>query len=58
MVRRPLSQINTDHEVQTDILNLAVPEDLPVWTWLFDSEHSPLTRFPRDSIQGYSESPV
>jgi 4-coumarate--CoA ligase len=33
-----------------------VPSLLPVWTWLFDSEHSSLNRVPSNKIQGYTDA--
>lgn len=30
-----------------------VPTDLPIWTWLFDSEWSPLNRFSVNELRGY-----
>jgi 4-coumarate--CoA ligase len=33
-----------------------VPRDLPVWTWLFDSPHSPLARLPAAEIRGFTDA--
>jgi 4-coumarate--CoA ligase len=33
-----------------------VPTDLPVWTWLFDSPYSPLSKFPQSEIKGYTNA--
>ncbi|KAL2410800.1 4-coumarate:CoA ligase 1 [Exophiala dermatitidis] len=33
-----------------------VPWNLPVWTWLFDSEYSPLRNYKPEEIQGYTNA--
>ncbi|EXJ80627.1 hypothetical protein A1O3_06911 [Capronia epimyces CBS 606.96] len=33
-----------------------VPWHLPVWTWLFESEYSPLRNYKPDEIQGYTNA--
>jgi 4-coumarate--CoA ligase len=32
---------------------LAVPTDITVWEWLFESAFSPIQRFPASSLNGY-----
>ncbi|GES66293.1 AMP-binding enzyme [Aspergillus terreus] len=32
---------------------LQIPTNLPIWDWLFDSEHSPLRRFPPAELGSY-----
>lgn len=34
----------------------AVPWHLPIWTWLFDSEYSPLRNYKPEEIQGYTNA--
>lgn len=36
--------------------DINVPWHLPIWTWLFDSEYSPLNRFDERNIQGYTNA--
>jgi 4-coumarate--CoA ligase len=36
-------------------LCLAVPRDLTIWQWLFDSPHSALQRFPAKDLAGYQD---
>ncbi|OAL37365.1 hypothetical protein AYO20_03214 [Fonsecaea nubica] len=33
-----------------------VPNDTPVWTWLFEGEESPLRRFPPEAVNGFSDA--
>lgn len=33
-----------------------VPWHLPIWTWLFDSEFSPLRKFASKDIKGYTNA--
>ncbi len=33
-----------------------MPADLPVWTWLFDSQYSPLSKYPPSEIKGYTNA--
>jgi 4-coumarate--CoA ligase len=32
----------------------AVPQDLTIWSWLFESKASPLKRFPANEVKGYT----
>lgn len=34
--------------------DINVPWHLPIWTWLFDSEYSPLNKFPAGDIKGFT----
>lgn len=36
--------------------DIQVPWSLPIWTWLFDSEFSPLNKFPAEDIKGYTNA--
>lgn len=36
--------------------DISVPWHLPIWTWLFDSEYSPLNRFDEKDIKGYTNA--
>lgn len=33
-----------------------VPRDIPIWTWLFDSPSSPLSRFPSSEVKGFTDA--
>ncbi|KAK5084649.1 hypothetical protein LTR05_005727 [Lithohypha guttulata] len=36
--------------------DISVPWHLPIWTWLFDSEYSPLTKFPAKDVKGFTNA--
>ncbi|VUC36603.1 unnamed protein product [Clonostachys rosea] len=36
--------------------DIDLPKDLPVWTWLFASSHSPLARIPSEDIRGFTDA--
>ena len=36
--------------------DISVPHHLPIWTWLFDSEYSPLRKHDSKDIKGYTNA--
>jgi len=35
---------------------ITVPPHLPIWTWLFDSEYSPLRKYDSRDIKGFTNA--